>query len=176
MAWTDASKAFSQLVNETAWPDLDYLVVDMPPGTGDIQLSLAQQFPVTAAVIVTTPQDLALADAVKGVSMFDKVNVPVLGVIENMSYHICSNCGHHEAIFGQGGAAKMAKEKGMALLAQMPLHISIREDIDNGAPTVAARTDSEHAALYLELARSVACRMYWQGDRAPEQISIQTIG
>ncbi|STQ76466.1 iron-sulfur cluster carrier protein ApbC [Grimontia hollisae] len=177
MVWRGpmASKAFAQLVNETHWPDLDYLVIDMPPGTGDIQLSLAQQFPVTAAVVVTTPQDLALADAIKGVAMFEKVAVPVLGVVENMSYHICSQCGHHEAIFGQGGAVKMAQDHGLSLLAQVPLHISIREDIDAGAPTVVAKPESEHALVYHALAGKVASQLYWQGEPVAEQISITTV-
>lgn len=177
MVWRGpmASKAFAQLVNETHWPDLDYLVIDMPPGTGDIQLSLAQQFPVTAAVVVTTPQDLALADAVKGVAMFEKVAVPVLGVVENMSYHICSQCGHHEAIFGQGGAVKMAQDHKLSLLAQVPLHISIREDIDAGAPTVVAKPESEHALVYHALAGKVASQLYWQGEPVAEQISITTV-
>ncbi|CZF86351.1 iron-sulfur cluster carrier protein ApbC [Grimontia marina] len=178
MVWRGpmASKAFSQLVNETHWPDVDYLVVDMPPGTGDIQLSLAQQFPVTAAVVVTTPQDLALADAIKGVAMFEKVAVPVLGVVENMSYHICSQCGHHEPIFGQGGAEKMATEHGLSLLAQVPLHISIREDIDAGAPTVASKPESEHSEVYLALAEKVASQLFWRGEPVAEQISITTLG
>ncbi|MCG6282589.1 P-loop NTPase, partial [Vibrio diabolicus] len=117
-----ASKALAQLLNETEWPDLDYLVLDMPPGTGDIQLTLAQQIPVTGAVIVTTPQDLALADARKGAAMFEKVDVPVVGLVENMSYHICSHCGEKEHIFGQGGAVQMAQQFGLSLLAQVPLH------------------------------------------------------
>ncbi|WP_077520166.1 iron-sulfur cluster carrier protein ApbC [Salinivibrio kushneri] len=170
-----ASKAFAQLINETRWPELDYLVVDMPPGTGDIQLSLAQQFPVTGAMVVTTPQDLALADAIKGVAMFEKVQVPVLGVIENMSYHICSQCGHHEAIFGTGGAAKMAREQGVPVLAQVPLHVAIREDIDAGTPSMVARPDSEHAAVYRQMAATVASQLYWQGETRPEQISVQTV-
>lgn len=170
-----ASKALSQIINETLWPDLDYLVVDMPPGTGDIQLTLAQQIPVTGAVVITTPQDLALADAIKGVSMFNKVNVPVIGVVENMSYHICSQCGHHEAIFGTGGAERMAQEYAVPLLAQLPLHLQIREDIDRGQPTVAASPDSEHAAAYIELAGQVASRLYWQGEPVAEQITIRTM-
>lgn len=168
-----ASKAFAQLLNETHWPNLDYLVVDMPPGTGDIALSLAQQFPVTGAIVVTTPQDLALADAVKGVAMFDQVGVPVLGVVENMSYHICSACGHHEAIFGQGGAAKMAAAYDLSLLAQLPLHISIREDIDNGVPTVVSKPSGEFAAIYCQLALNVASRLYWQGDVVEEKIAVR---
>ncbi|GAL04886.1 scaffold protein for [4Fe-4S] cluster assembly ApbC MRP-like [Photobacterium aphoticum] len=170
-----ASKALSQIITETWWPDLDYLVIDMPPGTGDIQLTLAQQIPVTGAVVVTTPQDLALADAIKGVSMFHKVDVPVLGVVENMSYHICSQCGHHEPIFGTGGAARMAEEYAVPLLAQLPLHIKIREDIDNGKPTVAASPDSEQAQAYIQLAGAVASRLYWQGTPVTEQITIRTM-
>ncbi|HIF9262630.1 TPA: iron-sulfur cluster carrier protein ApbC [Photobacterium damselae] len=170
-----ASKALAQIINETWWPDLDYLVIDMPPGTGDIQLTLAQQIPVNGAVVVTTPQDLALADAIKGVSMFNKVDVPVLGIVENMSYHICSNCGHHEAIFGTGGAEKMAQSYSVPLLAQLPLHIQIREDIDNGKPTVAAHPESEHAQAYIELAGQVASRLYWEGKPIAEQITIRTM-
>ncbi|OEF26943.1 iron-sulfur cluster carrier protein ApbC [Vibrio rumoiensis] len=165
-----ASKALAQILNETLWPELDYLVIDMPPGTGDIQLTLSQQIPVTSALIVTTPQDLALADAIKGVNMFDKVGVPVLGVVENMSYHICSNCGHHEDLFGHDGAQKMAEKMELALLAQIPLHIDLRQDIDNGCPTVAATPSSEHSQLYLELADQVACRLFWQGKPAPDAI------
>ena len=170
-----ASKALAQIINETWWPDLDYLVIDMPPGTGDIQLTLSQQIPVTGALVVTTPQDLALADAIKGISMFNKVDVPVLGIVENMSYHICSNCGHHENIFGTGGAAKMAQEYSVPLLAQLPLDIKVRQDIDNGKPTVAASPNSEQAAAYIDLAASVASRLYWQGETAVEQITIRTM-
>ncbi|MEF1288746.1 iron-sulfur cluster carrier protein ApbC [Vibrio sp. M260118] len=165
-----AAKALAQLLNETEWPDLDYLVIDMPPGTGDIQLTLAQQVPVTGAVIVTTPQDLALADARKGAAMFSKVDVPVVGVVENMSYHICSHCGEKEHIFGAGGAEKMASEYGLDLLAQIPLHIQMREDIDNGTPTVAARPDSEHGKQYLALAEAVSSRLYWFGKTKPDSI------
>lgn len=170
-----ASKALSQIMNETLWPELDYLVVDMPPGTGDIQLTMAQQMPVTGAVVITTPQDLALADAIKGVNMFSKVHVPVLGVVENMSYHICSACGHHEAIFGTGGAEKMARDYAIPLLAQVPLHIQIRQDIDQGTPTVASSPDSEQAQAYIELAGRVASRLYWHGQPVAEQISIKTL-
>ncbi|WP_260259013.1 iron-sulfur cluster carrier protein ApbC [Vibrio intestinalis] len=170
-----ASKALAQLLNETEWPELDYLIIDMPPGTGDIQLTLAQQIPVTAAVIVTTPQDLALADARKGAAMFDKVDVPVVGLVENMSYHICSHCGEKEHIFGQGGALQMSSEYGLDLLAQVPLHISVREDIDNGKPTVAARPDSEHTERYIELADRVCAKMYWQGKTKPENIAIKLV-
>ncbi len=165
-----ASKALAQLLNETDWPPLDYLVIDMPPGTGDVQLTLSQSIPVTGAVIVTTPQDLALADVRKGLAMFEKVDVPVIGVIENMSYHICSHCGEKEHIFGQNGAVKVAQEFGASLLAQIPLHISMREDIDAGKPTVYARPDSEHAQIYLQLAEKMASSMYWSGSAKPKSI------
>ncbi len=158
-----ASKALGQLLNETEWPDLDYLVIDMPPGTGDIQLTLAQQIPVTGAVIVTTPQDMALADAKKGITMFNKVDVPVVGIIENMSYHICSQCGHHDDIFGTGGAVAMAKQQGLPLLGQIPLHRDLRADIDAGVPTVAARPDSEFSQIYVDIAEQIASRMFWSG-------------
>ncbi len=170
-----AAKALAQLLNETDWPELDYLVIDMPPGTGDIQLTLAQQVPVTGAIIVTTPQDLALADARKGAAMFEKVEVPVVGLVENMSYHICSHCGEKEHIFGSGGAAEMSAEYGLDLLAQVPLHIAMREDIDNGKPTVAARPESEHAAIYLQLAESVSSRLYWHGKVKPEAIPFKAV-
>lgn len=170
-----ASKALGQLLNETDWPELDYLVIDMPPGTGDIQLSLAQQIPVTGAVIVTTPQDLALADARKGAAMFDKVGIPLVGVVENMSYHICSQCGHKEHIFGTGGAEQMSSDYRLDLLGQIPLHINVREDIDAGCPTVVARPDSEHTQQYLELAESVCARLYWRGDVQPDAINIKMV-
>ncbi|GLT17587.1 iron-sulfur cluster carrier protein [Vibrio zhanjiangensis] len=170
-----ASKALTQLLDETDWPQLDYLIVDMPPGTGDIQLTLAQQIPVTGAVIVTTPQDLALADARKGAAMFNKVQVPVIGLVENMSYHICSHCGEKEAIFGIGGAQKMSGEFGLDLLAQIPLHISLREDIDNGCPSVVARPNSEQAADYIQLAESVCARLYWHGKEKPQSIQFQML-
>ncbi|PCS21781.1 iron-sulfur cluster carrier protein ApbC [Candidatus Enterovibrio escicola] len=177
MVWRGpmASKAFAQLINETNWPNLDYLIVDMPPGTGDVQLSLAQQFPVSAAIVVTTPQDLALADAIKGIVMFEKVSVPVLGIVENMSYHICNKCGHHEAIFGEGGAQKIASQYGLLLLAQIPLHIGIREDIDAGMPTVASRPDSEHSAIYRQMALRIASQLYWNCEGVSTQILITTI-
>ena len=170
-----ASKALSQLLNETEWPDLDYLVIDMPPGTGDIQLTLSQQIPVTGSVLVTTPQDLALADARKGAAMFNKVNVPVVGVVENMSYHICSQCGAKEHIFGMGGAEKMSQEFGLALLGQIPLHIQMREDIDAGVPTVAGRPESEHAGYYKQLADQVCSRLFWQGKPKPDAIDFTMV-
>ncbi|MCY9828317.1 iron-sulfur cluster carrier protein ApbC [Vibrio chagasii] len=170
-----AAKALGQLVNETVWPELDYLVIDMPPGTGDIQLTLSQQIPVTGAVVVTTPQDLALADARKGVAMFDKVSVPVAGLVENMSYHICSHCGEKEHIFGAGGAEAMSEEFYLDILAQIPLHIDVREDIDAGCPTVVRRPDSEHTRHYLELAENVAAKMFWTGKARPEAINFSMV-
>lgn len=165
-----ASKALGQLLNETDWPSLDYLVIDMPPGTGDVQLTLSQSIPVTTAVIVTTPQDLALADVRKGLAMFEKVAVPVVGVVENMSYHICSHCGEKEHIFGHNGAMKVAQEFGANLLAQVPLDITMREDIDAGKPTVVARPDSEHTQIYLHLAEKITSSMYWLGKAKAESI------
>lgn len=148
-----------QLITQTAWDNLDYLVVDMPPGTGDIQLTLAQKVPVAGAVIVTTPQDLALLDAKKGVEMFRKVNIPVLGVVENMAVHICSNCGHAEHLFGEGGGEKLAAQFGVELLASMPLSIAIRTQADSGRPTVIADPESQLAMLYQEIARHVGARI-----------------
>jgi len=158
MAWRGpmASGALQQLIKQTAWDDLDYLVVDMPPGTGDIQLTLAQQVPVSGAVTVTTPQDIALLDAKKGVEMFRKVNVPVLGIVENMAIHICSNCGHQEHIFGHGGGERMAKEYGVPVMGSLPLSLSIREQVDSGKPTVAADPEGEIATIYRRIARQAA--------------------
>ncbi|WP_087021241.1 iron-sulfur cluster carrier protein ApbC [Thaumasiovibrio subtropicus] len=170
-----ASKALMQLLNETEWPDVDYLVVDLPPGTGDIQLTLAQQIPVTGAIVVTTPQDLALADVRKGVAMFDKVNVPVLGIIENMSFHVCQKCGHEEAIFGEGGAAALATEHGLKLLADMPLDRRIRADIDAGSPSVVAQPASDLADKYCQLAQQVSALLFWQGKNVPQQISVKEV-
>ncbi|HYL02048.1 MAG TPA: iron-sulfur cluster carrier protein ApbC [Steroidobacteraceae bacterium] len=150
------TQALTQLLTETEWGALDYLVVDMPPGTGDIQLTLAQRVPVAGAVIVTTPQDIALADARKGLKMFEKVAVPVLGVVENMSVHICSNCGYTEHIFGAGGGARMAQEYGVKLLGELPLDTHIREEADGGRPSVIAAPDSARARCYFEMARRTA--------------------
>jgi len=177
MVWRGpmASKALMQLLNETLWPELDYLILDMPPGTGDIQLTLAQNIPVTGAVVVTTPQDIALIDARKGIVMFEKVEVPVLGVVENMSMHICSNCGHHEAIFGSGGAELLAEKYHTRLLGQLPLHITLREDLDAGEPTVIRRPESSFAALYRELAGAVAAQLYWQGEIIPGEIAFRAL-
>ena len=165
-----ASKALSQILHETRWGELDYLIVDMPPGTGDIQLTMAQQVPTTATLIVTTPQDIALADVRKGISMFNKVDIPVLGVIENMSYHICSKCGHQEAIFGTGGGQKVAEQYGIALLAQLPLHIQVRECMDEGCPPVEAEPGSKLALNYLRMARKVAAALYFSGKTVPSSI------
>ncbi|GAA0493656.1 iron-sulfur cluster carrier protein ApbC [Tatumella punctata] len=177
MVWRGpmASKALLQLLNETLWPDLDYLIIDMPPGTGDIQLTLAQNIPVTAALVVTTPQDVALLDARKGVVMFNKVDVPVLGIIENMSQHICSNCGHHEAIFGTGGAERLAEEYGITLCGQIPLHISLREDLDAGLPTVTRQPDGEFTRRYRQIAGGIAAGLYWQGEVIPADISFRAL-
>ena len=151
--------ALEQLLRETRWRDLDYLVVDLPPGTGDIQLTLAQKVPVTGAVIVTTPQDIALLDARKGLKMFEKVGIPILGIVENMSTHICSNCGHEEHIFGAGGAAAMCQDYNVDLLGALPLDIRIREQADSGTPTVAAEPDGQIAATYRQIARTVAIKL-----------------
>ncbi len=161
MAWRGpmVTQALTQLLGETTWGDLDYLVVDMPPGTGDIQLTLAQRVPVSGAVIVTTPQDIALLDARKGLKMFEKVEVRVLGVVENMSMHVCSQCGHVEHVFGSGGGARMAAQYGVQLLGELPLDIRIREDADGGAPTVIAEPGSARAQAYFRMARRTAARL-----------------
>ena len=158
MVWRGpmVTQALEQLLKDTNWRDLDYLIVDMPPGTGDIQLTLAQKVPVTGAVIVTTPQDIALIDARKGLKMFEKVGVPIVGIVENMSMHICSNCGHAEAIFGQGGAERMCKDYIVPFLGGLPLDIQIREQADSGRPTVVADPDGKIAAIYREIARKTA--------------------
>lgn len=165
-----ASKALSQLLHETVWGELDYLVVDLPPGTGDIQLTMAQQVPTTAALIVTTPQDIALIDARKAMAMFGKVQIPVLGVIENMSYHICSQCGHHESIFGSGGGEAFAMEFGVPLLGQLPLHIDIRSAMDEGQPVALAEQDNPWSVAYSKLAQRIAARLYFTGEVVPSTI------
>jgi ATP-binding protein involved in chromosome partitioning len=161
MAWRGpmVTQALTQLLGDTTWGDLDYLVVDMPPGTGDIQLTLAQRVPVSGAVIVTTPQDIALLDARKGLKMFEKVEVRVLGVVENMSMHVCIQCGHVEHVFGSGGGARMAAQYGVQLLGELPLDMRIREDADGGAPTVVAEPGSERARAYFLMARRTAARL-----------------
>lgn len=153
------TQALTQLLSDTDWGELDYLVVDMPPGTGDIQLTLSQRVPVSGAIIVTTPQDIALADARKGLAMFEKVSVPVLGIIENMSVHVCSHCGHAEHIFGSGGGARLAAEHHVRLLGELPLDVRIREQADGGRPTVVAEPDSPAAHAYLEAARRAAAEL-----------------
>jgi ATP-binding protein involved in chromosome partitioning len=161
MVWRGpmVTQALEQLLKDTRWRELDYLVVDLPPGTGDIQLTLAQKVPVTGAVIVTTPQDIALIDARKGLKMFEKVGIPILGIVENMSIHICPNCGHESHIFGEGGAARMSKDYGTELLGQLPLDSSIREHADSGKPTLVADPDGRVAAIYKQIARRCAVRI-----------------
>ncbi len=161
MAWRGpmVTQALTQLLGDTEWGALDYLVVDMPPGTGDIQLTLAQRVPVSGAIIVTTPQDIALLDARKGLKMFEKVEVRVLGIVENMSVHVCSNCGHTEHIFGSGGGARMAEQYGVQLLGELPLDVHIREEADGGTPTVVAEPGSARARAYLTMARRAAARL-----------------
>lgn len=154
-----ATQALSQLLNDTRWGDLDVLVVDLPPGTGDIQLTMAQKIPVAGAVIVTTPQDIATLDARKALKMFEKVNIPVLGLIENMAVHVCGNCGHAERIFGEGGGRKMAEQYGVVQLGALPLEIGIREQGDAGTPIVAAQPDSPAAQAYRAAARALLAEL-----------------
>ncbi len=158
MVWRGpmVTSALMQLLNDTRWHDLDYLIVDMPPGTGDIQLTLAQKVPVAGSVIVTTPQDIALLDARKAITMFEKVNVPILGIIENMSVHICSQCGHAEAIFGEGGGEKLAQITQVDVLGRLPLDLAIRTDLDEGMPTVVRSPDSPITVSYRQTARKMA--------------------
>ncbi|MFN5445181.1 MAG: iron-sulfur cluster carrier protein ApbC, partial [bacterium] len=161
MVWRGpmVTQALQQLLEQTNWRDLDYLVVDMPPGTGDIQLTLSQKVPVTGAVIVTTPQDIALLDARKGLKMFEKVGIPILGIIENMSTHICSNCGHAEPVFGEGGGAQMCQEYAVDFLGALPLTMSIREQADSGKPTVIADPNGQIADIYKQIARKLAVKV-----------------
>lgn len=168
-----ATQALAQLLGETDWKDLDYLVVDLPPGTGDIQLSMSQKMPVSGAVIVTTPQDIALLDARKGLAMFQKVEVSVLGVVENMSTHVCTKCGHEEAIFGAGGGERLAAQYDVELLGQLPLNIRIREQTDGGNPTVVAMPESDLTQRYRSIARKAAARLaYGSSTEAFPQIEI----
>ncbi|MDX1474697.1 MAG: iron-sulfur cluster carrier protein ApbC [Reinekea sp.] len=166
MVWRGpmASGALQQILTQTLWDDLDFLVVDMPPGTGDIQLTLAQKANIDGAVIVTTPQDLALLDAKKGIEMFQKVSVPVLGIVENMAVHTCSNCGHEEHIFGEEGGQKLAKDYSVVVLGSLPLDMSIRQSIDAGKPSVAADSQSGVTEKYLIIAKNVVAQL----DAAPE--------
>ena len=161
MVWRGpmVTQALEQLLNETNWHDLDYLIVDLPPGTGDIQLTLAQKVPVTGAVIVTTPQDIALLDARKGLKMFEKVGVPIIGIVENMAMHVCTHCGHMEHIFGSGGGAKMATDYNIELLGSLPLDMKIREMADGGKPTVVSEPDGPIAGIYKEIARKCAAKI-----------------
>lgn len=166
------SNALQQLLSQTNWGGLDYLVIDLPPGTGDIQLTLSQKVPVTGALIVTTPQDIALIDAKKAISMFNKVNIPSLGIVENMATHICSNCGHNEAIFGEGGGESLADKFGVPLLGSLPLQMNIREQTDSGNPSVAADKEGQVAGIYRDIARRLTARMAvlpkdFRGDAAP---------
>ena len=161
MVWRGpmVTQALEQLLNETRWREVDYLVVDLPPGTGDIQLTLAQRVPVTGAVIVTTPQDIALIDARKGLKMFEKVGIPILGIVENMSLHTCSKCGHEERIFGEGGGGRMGRDYGIELLGELPLDIQIREQADSGRPTVVSDPEGRVAEVYKQIARRVAVKI-----------------
>ncbi len=161
MVWRGpmATQALEQLIRQTNWKDLDYLIVDMPPGTGDIQLTLSQRVPMTGAVIVTTPQDIALLDAKKGIKMFEKVGVPILGIVENMAVHICTKCGHTEHIFGEDGGKKMAAEYNMDYLGALPLDMQIRLQADNGRPTVVSDPDGDVAGIYKAIARQVAIKI-----------------
>jgi len=161
MVWRGpiVTQALQQLLEQTNWKDLDYLLVDMPPGTGDIQLTLSQKVPVTGAVIVTTPQDIALLDARKGLKMFEKVGIPILGIVENMSVHVCSNCGHAEHIFGSGGGEKMCEQYGVEYLGGLPLDIRIREQTDSGRPTVIAEPTGTLALMYMQIARKLAVKV-----------------
>lgn len=171
MVWRGpmAGGALAQMLEQTLWGELDYLVIDMPPGTGDIQLTLSQKAKVSGAVIVTTPQDIALLDARKGIEMFRKVNVPVLGIIENMAVHVCSKCGHREHIFGEEGGTRMSRDYNLPLLASLPLALAIREQTDAGTPTVIAEPDSDPAKMYLEAAAAVQQALDGQGDNAVQQ-------
>ncbi len=174
MAWRGpmAASALQQLLTQTSWDNLDYLVVDLPPGTGDIQLTLSQKVPVTGAVIVTTPQDIALIDARKAIEMFSKVEVPVLGIVENMAVHICSSCGHQEHIFGAEGGERMAEQFGVPLLGALPLDLSIRENSDSGVPTVVSQPDSAIAAMYDEIAEAVVASLEKQNAAPVEMPTI----
>ena len=175
MVWRGpmVSGALQQLLNQTLWQDLDYLLIDMPPGTGDIQLTLSQSVPVTGAVVVTTPQDIALLDAKKGIEMFRKVNIPVLGVVENMATHVCSKCGHEEHIFGAGGGERIANDYQTQLLGSLPLDLSIREGADSGLPSVVADAESAISQTYREIARKLGAELWGSvGQSAMPEISI----
>ncbi|SHG89329.1 iron-sulfur cluster carrier protein ApbC [Ferrimonas marina] len=166
-----AAGALVQLVNETRWPELDYLVVDMPPGTGDIQLTLSQKIPVSGAVVVTTPQEIATADARKGITMFNKVNIPVLGIVENMSYHLCSQCGSKEHPFGTGGGLATANRYNVPLLGELPLNVAVREHVDSGNPSVVAEPDGDISAAYRAIARKTAASLLHRSE--PQDLAIE---
>jgi ATP-binding protein involved in chromosome partitioning len=159
------TQALEQMLRDTLWRGIDYMIIDLPPGTGDTQLTLSQKIPVSGSIIVTTPQDIALLDATKGLKMFEKVNIPILGIVENMSLHICSKCGHEEAIFGVGGGESMAKDAQVNFLGALPLEMDIRTDVDEGTPTVAKDPDGKVAEIYKEIARKVSAKLTQQ-DRA----------
>lgn len=166
MVWRGpmVTQALDQLIRKTKWTDIDYMIIDMPPGTGDTQLTISQKIPVSGAIIVTTPQDIALIDAQKGLAMFNKVNIPIIGIVENMSTHICSNCGHLEAIFGSGGAQSMANKNKASFLGSLPLNIDIRTDIDKGTPTVVKYPDSKTTKIYKEIAIKIAAKLSIQDE------------
>ncbi|WPE18769.1 iron-sulfur cluster carrier protein ApbC [Candidatus Thioglobus autotrophicus] len=168
------TQALEQMLRDTLWRGVDYMIIDLPPGTGDTQLTLSQKIPVSGSVIVTTPQDIALLDAKKGLKMFEKVNIPILGIVENMSLHICSKCGHEEAIFGVGGGESMAKEANVNFLGALPLEMDIRTDVDEGTPTVAKDPDGKVAEIYKEIARNVSAKLTQQ-DRAMSSFPSITI-
>lgn len=170
-----ASRALMQLLEETLWPELDYLIVDMPPGTGDIQLTLAQQMPVTAAVIVTTPQDLALTDVYKGVQTFEKVSLPVIGVIENMSFYLCPHCGESSALFGGGGAERLSQKTGLTVFGRIALDASICEDADKGQPSVYANPSSALSLVYKDIADNLCQRLFWHLKPTAEKIAIKSV-
>jgi len=175
MVWRGpmVSGALQQLINNADWGELDYLIIDMPPGTGDIQLTLSQTVPVSGAVVVTTPQDIALLDAVKGIEMFSKVNIPVLGVVENMATHVCSQCGHEEAIFGDKGGERLARDYHTQILGQLPLNMAIREGSDNGKPVVSAQPESPEAKAYMAMALQVGAACWRTGLSTPSAPDIQ---
>ncbi len=168
------TQALEQMLRDTLWRGIDYMIIDLPPGTGDTQLTLSQKIPVSGSVIVTTPQDIALLDAKKGLKMFEKVNIPILGIVENMSLHICSKCGHEEAIFGVGGGESMAKEADVNFLGALPLEMDIRTDVDEGTPTVAKDPDGRVAEIYKDIARKVSAKLTLQ-DRAMSSFPSITI-
>lgn len=168
-----ASKVLVKILRETEWPDVDYLIIDMPPGTGDIQLTLAQTIPVTGAIIITTPQNVALTDVKRGILMFEKVSIPIIGIIENMSTYICKKCGHQEFIFGNKGVKEIIKGKSITLLEQIPLSTTLRKDSDLGIPTTIRNPESIYAKLYRKIASELASQLYWSNKVVPEEISFR---